>query len=139
MLPSGLPEQIGDHEDLARFLTQGSQYTQTVVKPSAFLPWPKDRETSVFRHGREPRQRLWEIGAEAAGSRALHGAAIVRAGQVRAAQLSVESEEPPARHAAIRGWPWLDTDADLQKARQKELAAMVASAAGPPVLRDSPS
>jgi hypothetical protein len=46
MLPSGLPEQIQDEEDLARFLVQSSQFTTTSVKPSAFLPNPKDRETS---------------------------------------------------------------------------------------------
>lgn len=41
MLPSGLPEQIDDDEDLARFLVQGNQFNATSVKPSAFLPSPR--------------------------------------------------------------------------------------------------
>ena len=39
------------------------------------------------------------------------------------------ADEPPARHAAIRGWPWLDDDPELQKAQQKERALLVASKA----------
>ena len=102
MLPSGLPEHIGDEEDLARFLTQSHQFNATMAKPSAFLPGPKDRETSVSRHGREPLERLWEIGLAAAGTRKLYGAAILKARAVRAAQLEVLADEPPPRHAAIR-------------------------------------
>jgi len=135
MLPSGLPERVADDEDLARFLTQSNQFNSLVVKPAAFLPRPKSRETSVFRHGREPRQRLWEIGLEAVGTRKLYGAAIVKAAAVRAAELDVCSSEPPLLHAAIQDWPWLDADPELQKAKQKEQAALVASAAGEPILR----
>jgi hypothetical protein len=62
MLPSGLLEEIDDDEDLARFLVQSSHFSTTSVKPSAFLPSPKDGETSVSRHGREtyvPPDRLF--------------------------------------------------------------------------------
>jgi hypothetical protein len=55
MLPSGLSEAIEDDENLARFLTSSSQFNAVMVKPSAFLPNPTDGETSVFRHGSEPR------------------------------------------------------------------------------------
>lgn len=130
MLASGLPEFVVNDEDLARFLTSSSQFATQGVKPVAFLPSPKDRETSVFRHGSEPRVDLWAIGEEhVAGTRTLHGAAIVKAGDVRLAQLDVLASEPPPRHAAIRNWPWLDEDPDLQKAKQKERAALVASQA----------
>ena len=134
-LPSGLPEQVADNEDLARFLVQSSQYNSTLVKPAAFLPSPKDRETSISRHGAEPLDRLWDIGLAAAGNRTLYGAAIIRARDVTSAQLIVAADEPPPRHAVIRGWPWIDDDLELQKAQQKERAAILASAAGPPVLR----
>lgn len=130
MLPSGLPDVVADSEDLARFLTSSSQYSvqRNIAKPSAFLP-AKDRETSVFRHGAEPREPLWEIGGGlVAGGRTIHGAAIVRAGHVRAADLNVLAAEPPPRHAAIRGWPWLD-DPDEQKAQQKKRAILVANKA----------
>ncbi|HEX9837323.1 MAG TPA: hypothetical protein VGB90_10745 [Alphaproteobacteria bacterium] len=128
MLPSGLPEIVADGEDLARFLTSSSQYTARMAKPAAFLPAPKGRETSVFRHGAEPADALWAIGERiVAGSRTIHGAAVVKAGDVRASGLGVFAEEPPPRHATIRGWPWRDDDPELQKAQQKELAILVAS------------
>jgi hypothetical protein len=130
MLASGLPDLVGDGEGLARFLTSSSQFNAQMAKPAAFLPSVRDRETSVFRHAGEPRAALWAIGDEyAAGGRTIHGAAIVKAGDVRAAQLEVTAEEPPPGHAAIRGWPWLDHDPELQKAQQKERAALVASKA----------
>jgi hypothetical protein len=135
VLPSGLPEIVEDEEELARFLTQRSQFNAVLVKPAVFLPGPKDRETSVSRHGPEPRDRLWEIGRAATGGRTLHGAAIFKARVVRETGLEVEADEPPPRHAAIRGWPWVEADPELQKARQKELAARLASAAGSPLLR----
>ena len=130
MLPSGLEEIIADDEDLARYLTSSSQFNAVMAKPAVFLPNLKDRETSVFRHGSEPRDRLWAIGVEhAAGGRNLHGAAICKARHVRAAQLEVMAEEPPPRHAAIRGWPFFEADSELQKAKQKELAAVISSKA----------
>jgi hypothetical protein len=100
-----------------------------MVKPSAWLPSPQDRETSVFRHGAEPRESLWELGrANAAGVRNLHGVAILKARQVRVADLDVLASEPPPRHASIVGWPW-SNDPDLQKAAQKERAARSAQQA----------
>ena len=129
-LPSGLEEIIADDEDLARYLTSSSQFNAVMVKPAAFLPNPKDRETSVFRHESEPQDRLWAIGVEhVASGRNLHGAAICKAHHVRAVQLEVMAAEPPPRHAAIRGWPFSEVDPELQKARQKELAALISSKA----------
>ena len=125
--PSGLPERVGDDEDLARFLTQSNQYNSVMIKPSAFLPNPKDRETSVSRHGCEPVYDLWVLGLQAAGSRTLHGAALFKAFVVREAMLEVEEDEPPSRHAVICGWPWNENDPVLQKAKQMEMALVIAS------------
>jgi hypothetical protein len=130
MLASGLPERVGDDEDLARFLFSTSQFNTQMVKPSAFLPSPKDRETSVFRHGSEPRAALWSIGEEhAAGDRTLYGAGIIKGAEVRAVQLDVSADEPPPRHAVITGWPWLADDPELQKAQRVERAVQIASKA----------
>jgi hypothetical protein len=134
-LPSGLPEEIAETEDLARFLTQSSHFTATMAAPAVFLPSPKSRETSVARHSREPAHQLWAIALAAAGTRKLYGAGIFKAAAVKSAKLQVAADEPPDRHAVIRGWPWSETDPDLQKAQQKECALVLASAAGPPVLR----
>ena len=144
MLPSGLPEDVSDEEKLARFLTQSNQFNTVMAKPAAFLPNPTDRETSVSRYDGDSK-RLWEMGQFAAGARNLYGAAILKARDVRlahlkardvsSAQLAVVSDEPPPYHAVIQGWPWNESDPELQKARQKELAALLASAAGKPTLR----
>jgi hypothetical protein len=130
MLASGLSEIVADDEDLARFLMSSSYFNAKMVKPAAFLPSPRDQETSVFRHGSEPRETLWLTGLEcAAAGRTLHGAAIVKAREVRSALLEVAADEPPPRHAVIRGWPYLDNDPELQKAQQKERANSIASKA----------
>jgi hypothetical protein len=126
-LPSGLPDLVADGEDLARFLTSSSQFNALMVKPAAFLPNPHDLETSVFRHGSEPREDLWQIAVEyVIGERTLHGAAIFTASHVRAAALDVVSSEPPPRHAGIVGWPSSETDPAMAKAEQKERAALIA-------------
>lgn len=127
MLPSGLPDLIGEQEDLARFLTQSNQFTASMAKPSVFLPNRKDRETSVSRHGSEPAERLWELGHAAAGERNLYGAAIFKAQAVKVAKLDVIADEPPPRHAAISGWPRIDDDPELQKAKQLEAASVLAN------------
>jgi hypothetical protein len=134
MLPSGLPENVSDEEDLTRFLVHRSQFTEIMAKPAAFMPSPKDRETSVYRHGREPADELHALETVAAGSRTLYGAALVRAKVVREVGLDVAASEPPPRHAAIRGWPWRDEDPLDGKAEQKAIAAEIASAAGKPVI-----
>jgi hypothetical protein len=125
MLPSGLPDRVADEEDLVRFLTQSNQFNATGVKPAVFLPNPQDQNTSVSRHGREPRGGLWAIGHVAAGCRTLHGAAIFKAVTVRAAELEVVPDEPPQRHSVITDWAW-DADPGLQKAKQKEAALLIA-------------
>ncbi len=130
LLPSGLSEVIGDDEDLARFLTSSSHFNSQMAKPAAFLPHPQDRETSIFRHGNTPLDGLREIGLRyVAGNRTLHGAAIFKAHHVRAAQLDVVADEPPPRHAVIRNWPWFESDPELQKAKQKEMATVISSKA----------
>ena len=133
-LPSGLPEAVSNGEDLARFLTQSSHFTQRKVHPSAFLPSPKDKTTSASRHGRQPIEHLIGLGRAATIGRLLYGAAIIKARDVREAGLDVCADEPPERHALIRHWPWIESDPQLEKAKQKECALRLASTAGLPLL-----
>lgn len=126
-LPSGLPDQIANEESLSRFLTQSNQFNSFMAKPAAFLPHPVHRNISVFRIGNEP-DRLKQVWNETAtGERQLKGVALFTAADVRKLELEVIAEEPPPAHANIEGWPWLDNDPELQKARQKELAAQIAN------------
>jgi hypothetical protein len=133
-LPSGLPEHVADAEDLARFLTSSGHYNASAVKPAAFMPNPQNGETSVFRHGPEPMEDLKLIAQAAVGvGRKIHGAAIVKAIDVREATLDIQACEPPPRHADIVGWEWLQQDPDFGKAKQKEIAALIAQKAGAPL------
>lgn len=126
MLSSGLADIIHDQETLARILTSSSHHGAQFVKPAAFLPHQEDMETSVFRHPGEPRHELWSIAEKVVlNGRTLHGAASLKAIVVRTAGLLLQADEPPDRHAVIRGWP-RDPDPDLQKARQKEIALVLA-------------
>ena len=97
MLASGLPETISDGEDLARFLVQGSHYSLVMVKPAAFLPNPKDHETSVARHGRAPVEMLRQLGVQAAGDRRLHPVPQVLPGPEDPRRRR-GPQEPPPRH-----------------------------------------
>lgn len=129
MLSSGPTEFVADGENLARFLPQSSQFNSQMAKPAAFLPNPKSRNTSVFRYGNDPERllRLWNETATA--GRALKGAAVFMASHVRKSQLDAIAAEPPPAHANIEGWPWMENDPELQKARQLELASQIASTA----------
>lgn len=133
-LPSGLPEHVSDDEDLARFLTSSSHYNATAARSAAFMPNPRNGESSVFRHGAEPLEdpkaiAQTEVGAE----RSIHGAAVVKAGVVREVTLEVRAKEPPPRHADIVGWPSSEDDPESAKAEQKRFAALIAQKAGPPI------
>lgn len=128
MLPSGLPEHVGDNEALSRFLTQSGQFNSLGAKPAAFLPSPKHRNTSVFRIGNDAERLRQTFKETAAGDRTLKGVAICRTAAIRAIPLDVVAEEPPLGHANIEGWPWLSEDPEAQKAKQLELAAQIASA-----------
>lgn len=98
-----------------------------MVKPAAFLPNPRNDETSVFRHCGEPLSELWDLGGEyIRDGRSLHGVAIVTAKVVRAASLDVAASEPPPRHANIINWPAFNADPELTKAERKKFAALIA-------------
>lgn len=127
MLPSGLPEQVADEEELARFLTSSNHFKGEVVKSPAFLPNPKDGKKSVFRHGAKPREVLQSFARERMDPEVtVYGAAICTAAQVRSAELEVEAQEPPPRHANIINWP-TNPDPVLQKAQQKDVANVICS------------
>ena len=99
-----------------------------MVKPAAYLPNPKNGQTSVFRHGVQPPERLWQLGNEhLAEGRSLHGAGILTAKDVRDASLNVQAEEPPHFHANIINWPNFPDDPEESKAKQKKAAIILAS------------
>lgn len=129
-LPSGLAEAVADEEDLARFLNSSRQFSNDAVRATAFLPRPGYDETSIFRHGSDPRESLWRIGRETVPvDRTLHGAAIVTTRAVRATSMEVVSSEPPERHASIVGWVPSGSDPDVVKAQRLRQALLIAQGA----------
>lgn len=130
-LESGLPEDIGGEETLARFVMSSSHYNALGIKYAAFLPNPRNGETSVFRYAEQVAESLHAIGESVARHRGLqlHGTSLVLAQAVFDASLRVVAAEPPPRHANIVGWPAIDSDPALQKASQKERAMLIAQAA----------
>ena len=126
-LLSGLPEIIADDETVSRFLTQSNHFNSVMAKGVAFLPNPKHRNTSVFRIGNEREVLLQTWKASTNGERSLKAVALVISLDVRNVGLNITAKEPPAAHANIEGWPWLENDPDLQKARQKDMANQIAS------------
>lgn len=125
LLPSGLPEHVADEEGLSRFLTQSNQFGSNGPKASSFLPNPKHKNASVFR-GEDIRSLRQTLEAARTDGRQAKAVARFRTLEVRAIGLDVIAEEPPPAHANIEGWPWLEVDPELQKARQLELAATLA-------------
>ena len=137
MLNSGLPKDIDDSEDLVRFLVQSDHFTRApiaAVRHAAFEPSKKSMETSISRHGPEPADALWALGLDAARARTLYGAAFFRLKAVTGIGLMCLADEPPARHAVIRGWP-IDSDPKEQKAKWKELTLLLAGSCGAPLFK----
>ncbi|HEY4417685.1 MAG TPA: hypothetical protein VGO57_18480, partial [Verrucomicrobiae bacterium] len=95
LLESGLPQDIADDEQIARFLFNEGEYNKSFVKFKAFSPQPKTNETSVSRHGKDPEAELKELGEEVAKKRKqkLRGAAIFLAKFVRETQLQIIQAE----------------------------------------------
>lgn len=135
MLESGMPDHVADGEILSRFLTQKDQFKTAipatgliVAKASAFLPYPRYKNASVFREKTdlEELQQIW-MRVNTSG-RPLKGIAYVKALDVRRAGVEVTPEEPPPAHANIEGWPWFENDPQTQKSQQLEIANQIASA-----------
>lgn len=104
------------------------------LKPAAFLPNPRTNplETSVFRHGKEPAADLWQIAKAHIPSRSPKGVGILKAHEVRKAELDILADEKPPngpRHANIVGWEMDGSDPKLNKADWKIRACIFASKA----------
>lgn len=119
-LPSGLPEIVGDHEPVARFVGQSNKFNSLGAKPAAFLP-PSNGQTSVGRHGATPLDSLMALAVSFLGEAKVYGAAVVGTRQVRDTGLAVTPEEPPDRHANLHGWP-VNVDRDMERAERLVIA-----------------
>jgi len=103
-------EPVTPSEVLSRFIMQTNWYrlSDNRVRYAAFMPNPKDGETSVYRICGILEREVWEIGDREVGLKRYKpvlGRADIGASFVMMKGLSVVPSEPPARHANIVGWP----------------------------------
>lgn len=127
MLSSGLPEQVGDDERIARVLTSSGHYSteKRRAKPSALLPDANGKK-SVLRVSGLDEAAIQQLAiAHVTGRR--HGATTFIASDARQEGLEIDPSEPPPRHADLVRWPDGRGDTELKKARQKEVALSIIS------------
>jgi len=108
-----LPSEVADEELLARFVfSRGHIRTSdSTLKPRAFEPerHPSTRnlELSVSRVDSLGEDAIWSIGAAIAVTRqcTLYARGEFTCALPKRVGLMVEPDEPPVRHAVIKGWP----------------------------------
>ena len=121
---AGISDQVDLGELLARYLFRKSHYSTKYdyVKSSAFIP-PDDRKLSVFRISGLSEDGIWKLGQEKVAEpseRTLRGRADLAVLAVHDAELEVEPDDDPVRHANVVGWP---EKKDRQKLKAAKLAA----------------
>jgi hypothetical protein len=120
-------EPVTPSEVLSRFIMQTNWYrlSDNRVRYAAFMPNPKNGETSVYRISGISDREVWEIGDREVGLRRdkpILGRADIGASFVITKGLNVVPSEPPIRHANIIGWP-------EQKSEQRLVAIELAAEA----------
>jgi hypothetical protein len=114
-------------EILSRFVLKKDWYRSpdNSVKYAAFLPNPKNGETSVFRISGISDKEVWDIDNREVAKdpkRPILGRADISASNAVAKGLEILPSEPPERHANIVGWPG-------EKSEQKLIALELAAEA----------
>lgn len=128
-LPSGLPEIVSDGEPVSRFLTSKSHFNASRIKPSAYLPNPRDGKLSVARHSANPVFESEIMAKQIFKLKRAFGVALLKAEVFRKQDLDFEADDTPPRHANVVGWPWLQDDPEFDKSERKLRAAALAQKA----------
>lgn len=121
-----LTNTVNPSEPLARYLTSSKHYSLHMqsVKPAAFLPPPPEYRLSVFRVYGLTMEDVCRIGQQKVISnmprRTLHGFANIVAQSFQDANLTIDPDNNPPRHASVVGWP---KDKQQQVSIAQELAA----------------
>ncbi len=123
---SSIPKKINDHEIIARYITSKHWFSRkkNIVKPRAFMP-PPNLELSVFRIENLSDPEIWKIGFKQVINKMkqpkiLRGRADIQAINILEANLQIDPDNTPPRHANITSWP---DQKEEQKSIAQELAA----------------
>ena len=118
---------------LARFAVESGRFGASTVKPKLFEP-NRNLELSVFGIGGLVCAEVRDLGIAVARwhptARQLHGWGEISEEAVASAELDIEYDNQPERHANITGWP---EDIEERKLKQQLLASRAH-----PVKFDSP-
>ena len=101
---------VEEVETLSRFIFQTNWYrtSNQSVRHTAFMPNPKNGETSVYRTSEITDEEIWNIGNREVSvkrGKPILGRADIIAGVVISRDLEINPSESPERHANITGWP----------------------------------
>lgn len=129
LLPSGLPEIVGDGEPISRFLTSKGHCNTSVIRPAAYLPNRNNGRLSVARHSAEPVSESEIIAKKDFKLEKAFGVALLDAKIFRDEGLDFKADDTPLRHADVVDWPWLQDDPGFGKSQQKLKAAALAQKA----------
>jgi hypothetical protein len=114
-----------DYTRLSRFIFEKRHFSGDKVKHQAFLPSPKDLETSAFGIDDLAEYEVWQIGDDVAGkSRGLASLARADFDAKSVAEVKLTVHSDPAshpRHVVLRGWP---QEKDQQKSIAFDLCAL---------------
>jgi hypothetical protein len=97
-------------EILTRFIyfSKFIRSSNNTVRYAAFLPSPKDNQTSVFRVSGLSEGQIWNIAdcdVTPTQTNTIKGRADINSDDLVNSKLEVIPKEPPYRHANISGWP----------------------------------
>ena len=129
--PVAEPAPISDDERLSRYVTNEDHFnvTRNQVHFRAFLPPSKENELSIMRTAMLSEDEVWALGtaiAKKSGrtvfARGDFLAPHVRESAVDQWRLTVCPDEPPVRHALIRGWPPA-VETEIRKSLAQQLRA----------------
>ncbi len=117
-------QPVNPLETLSRFVVSNRWIrADNTVRHTAFLPNPKNGETSVFRISGITDNEIWAIGERKVAliqNKPILGRADIETSIVISKNLKVIPSESPERHANITGWP-------EEKSEQKQIALELAT------------
>ena len=126
------PSPISDSERLTRYVTSQDYFnaSKNLVNFRVFLPLPKESELSIMRTQPLAEHEVWTSGDTAIAApsgrtifaRGDFFATDVQESFVEPWHLSVAPDEPPVRHAVIRGWPPAG-ESEIRKTLAQQLRA----------------
>lgn len=105
--PTSLPPVVAADEPISRFLLHSRGYFSAEnrrVKRRAFMPDPKDKETSCYRTQGMSAYQIWEHCRKYVMER-FHGRAEIVAAEItNVGPLQLRPDNDPPRHVSITNW-----------------------------------